>query len=289
MYIYVSFCILAQKEVFMNPNLVFYKLSHDDATRILQTIEEFNQGRTDSNGIYCISLSTEFRPYYILWRLFPSDEEPILIRTLAVTFEAAVERACTLLQNCNVKLEVRNSLFFESFYGTEETIIPFGKYSGKRLAEILYIEPSYILWLANKFTSDNPRFEHMLAVAKKLAVVHYELTVQKRHISSASKHVGTPGEHLKNVYLSVLNVKIQVDGYKPDFYVDQSVLAVDRDGNRFTFLVKAAGKSMTPKQLSCHSRVVKAQETLHLRSAKIMSHYESHGVQYTRLGYVKLM
>lgn len=272
----------------MNPNLVFYKLSQEDSTRILQRIEDFNRGRSDLNGTYCISLATEFRPYYILWRIFLDDETPILIRTLAVTFESAVERTCTLLQNCNVMLEVKNSSFFESYYGKNEETIPFGKYQGKRLAEILYIEPSYILWLANKFTSDNPRFERLVAVAKKFAVVHYELTVQKKYISSASKHVGQPGERLKDMYLAVLNVRIQVDGYKPDFYVDQNILAVDRDGNRFTFLVKAAGKSLTPKQLSCHTRVIHPQETLHVLSAKIMSHYESHGIQYTRIGYVKL-
>lgn len=80
----------------------------------------------------------------------------------------------------------------------------------------------------------------------------------------------------------------QVDGYKADFYVDQNVLAADRDGNRFVFLVKAAGRSLSPNELSCHSRLVENGETLHVLSAKVMSHYESRGVRYTRLGYVKL-
>lgn len=288
MHILQVFGILEEKEVTMDSELVFYQVPEEAADKVLQHIQDINRGRTTDNGVYCISLATEFRPYYILWRIFPNEDFPIPIRTLAVTFEAAAERACTLLMNCNVSLEVKNNDFFEPYYATNDNIIPFGKYRGKRLAEILYIDPSYILWIANKFVLENPRYARFVDSAKKYAVVLYELTIRKRHISSASNYVGTPKESLKELYLNVLNVRLQVDSYKPDFYVDQNVLAVDRDGNRFTFLVKAAGKSMTPKQLSCHSRVIERQETLHLLSAKVMSHYESHGVRYTRLGYVKL-
>ena len=94
---------------------------------------------------------------------------------------------------------------------------------------------------------------------------------------------------LKDLYLTVLNVRLQTDSYKADFYVDQNVLAADRDGNRFTFLIKAAGRSLSPNILSCHSRKIEAQETLHLKTARVMSHYEGRGVRYTRLGYVKLL
>lgn len=93
---------------------------------------------------------------------------------------------------------------------------------------------------------------------------------------------------MKDLQVTVLNVRLQVDTYKPDFFVDQNVLAADRDGNRFTFLVKARARSLTPNALSCRSRQIQPQEFLHLLSAKVMSQYESHGVRYTRLGYVKL-
>lgn len=80
-------------------------------------------------------------------------------------------------------------------------------------------------------------------MAKKFAKVHFELTVQKRHISSVSHYIGEIGEKLKDMFLTVLNVRLQVDTYKADFYVDQNVLAADRDGNRFTFFIKAGGRS----------------------------------------------
>ena len=128
-----------------------------------------------------------------------------------------------------------------------------------------------------------------MELAKQFSTVHFELTAQKRKISSVSRFVGQIGETLREQYLTVLNVRLQVDRYKSDFYVDQQVLAADRDGNRFTLLIKAKGKSMSPEILSCYTRKISIQEVLHLASAKIMSHYESRGVQYTRLGYVKLV
>ena len=107
--------------------------------------------------------------------------------------------------------------------------MPFGKYKGKHLAEIYYVDPSYMLWLANKFEPTNPRYERVVELAKRFAVVHFELTVRKPRIASVSHFVGTVGETLKDLQVTVLNVRLQVDTYKPDFFVDQNVLAADRD------------------------------------------------------------
>lgn len=272
----------------MNNNPVFYQLSPKLIADIQIKIEQFNQGRTAQNGIYAISTATPYRPYYALWRLFTDTASPLFVRTLAMTLDVAAERAFTLLQNCNIKVEIKDNAHFESCYGLTDDLMPFGKYRGKRLAEIYYVDPSYVLWLANKFEVANKRYERIVAIAKLFSVVHFELTAQKRKISSASHFVGQIGEVLKEQYLSVLNVRLQTDLYKPDFYVDQSVLAADRDGNRFTFLVKAKGKSISPTMLSGYTRRISIHEVLHLASAKVMSHYESKGVRYTRLGYIRL-
>ena len=271
----------------MYENLVFYQLSNEDSNRVLQLVEKFNTQRIEKNGVYGISLATQLRPYYILWRIF-SDHSFIPIRTLAITFELSVERAFALLGNCNIRLEIVNSMFFESYYSKNDGIIPFGKYNGKRLAEILYIEPSYILWLANRFTPDSQRYEWLRDEARHYATVYYELTIKQRKQATISEFVGEKGTKLTNLYLTVLNVKLQTDSYKPDFYVDQNVLACDEKGNRFTFFIKAGGRSITPNQLCCHSRVISRQETLHLLSAKVLRHYEYNNVKYTHLGWVKL-
>ena len=264
----------------MDRNLTLYQVAPRLAEKVFNSIDEFNRGRTATNGYYAISMATAYRPYYGFWRIFPNVQAPLFIRTLAVTFDTASERAFALLQNCNIRLEVLDNRNFESYYGSADDMIPFGKYRGKRMSEIYYIDPSYVLWLANKFQPEQKRYESVVEIAKQFARVHFELTVQKRRISSVSHNVGRVGETLKELFLTVLGVRLQVDTYKPDFYVDQSVLAADRDGNRFVFTVKAGGRSLSPNALSCHSRKITPHEMLHLSSARVMSHYESRGVRY---------
>lgn len=250
-------------------------------------LDRFNRGRTSANGCYAISMATEYRPYYALWRILP-EQSPLFVRTLAVTFQAAAERAMGMLMNCNVVLKCVDNAEFEACYGRTDDIVPFGKYRGKRMAEVYYVDPSYVMWLANKFKPDSDRFDRLISIARQFSVIHFELTVQKNRISSVSRYVGEEGSKIRDLFVNVINVRLQVDTYKADFYVDQNVLAADRDGNRFVFYIKAAGRSLSPNELSCHTRRIEKGETLHLKSAKVMSHYESRGVRYTKLGYVKL-
>ena len=252
------------------------------------SIENFNKGRIGTHGAYLISMSTSYRPYYALWRLFEGHEHPLFIQSLALTLDEALHRAYYMLNNCNIALYIPENNIFDACYGTTDDIILFGKYKGKHMAEIYSIDPAYVLWLANNFEPHNKRYEIIKKIAKAFSVIHLELTIRKGNISSLSRYVGEEGEILKDLYLNVLNVRLQVDNYKPNFYVDQNVLAVDKNGNRFIFYVKARGKSLLPEILSCHSRVINIHETVHLFSGKVMKHYMRNGVQYTRLGYIKL-
>lgn len=87
--------------------------------------------------------------------------------------------------------------------------------------------------------------------------------------------------------LEVLGIRLQLDIYKTTgYYVDQSVLAADADGNRYTFIIKAAASSMSPDMLSCYTKI-NVHESLYLKSAKVLSHYENKGIKYTRIGYLK--
>ena len=43
--------------------------------QVQKELELFNRGRTRNKGVYLISMATEYRPYYALWREFL----PILI------------------------------------------------------------------------------------------------------------------------------------------------------------------------------------------------------------------
>lgn len=105
---------------------------------------------------------------------------------------------------------------------------------------------------------------------------------------AGSRFIGQPGERLTDLHLEVLGTRLQLDAYKTTgYYVDQSVLAADADGNRYTFIIKAAASSMSPEMLSCYTKKINPHESLYIKSAKVLSHYESKGIKYTRIGYLR--
>ena len=125
-------------------------------------------------------------------------------------------------------------------------------------------------------------------IAKDFAVVHYDTVIRKHHLSGGSRFIGGKGEKLVDLHLEVLGGRLQLDSYKThDYYVDQSVLAADADGNRFSFVIKAAAPSLTPDTLNCYTKKINQRDTLYIKSAKVLSHYESKGVKCTRIGYLK--
>lgn len=273
----------------MDANVSLYQVTSGMAEKVFQKIENFNRGRRDDTGYYAISVSTPYRSYYALWRVFvDTSSVPLFIKTLAVTFDDAADRAFVYLQNCNVALRVKDNTFFESCYGHSDDIVTFGKYGGKRLAEVYYVDPHYVLWLAHKFEARNSRDKRLALLARGFATVHYETVIRKHNLPGGSRFIGEKGEKLADLALTVLGVKLQLDMYKPrGFYVDQSVLATDVDGNRYTFVVKAAAASLAPDMLSCYTKKINPRETLLVKSAKVLSHYESKGVKCTRIGYLK--
>lgn len=259
---------------------------------VMQQLREqavrFNEGRTTANGYYAISMATPYRKYYGLWRIFNDGRIPLFVRTLSHTFPMAIERATTLLRYCRTALTWLDNSFFTPYYGITYDIVSFGKYHGKHLAEVYYIDPQYVLWLANRFEPEKKQLQKLKELAQSFAVVHAELTPpKKREYHSQSHYVGEKGEILKDLHLKIIYVRLQVDTYKPDFYIDQFVLAVDDRNCRYSFIVKAAARSQTPKALSCYSLPMHVGSEWTLHSAKVLDHYTSHGIQYTRLGYLK--
>ena len=271
----------------MSNEVNLYNVSDGIALKVFQGLDEFNRGRREDGGYYAVSVATAHRSVYALWRIFKA-QSPLYIRNLAINFDDAVQRAMEYLRNCNVCLKILDNTYFEPYYSSSDDMIAFGKYSGKRLAEIYYIDPHYVLWIANKFEPRNRKDEKLVEAAQGFRQVYLETVISKRQIPALSRYVGTVGEKLKDLNLTVLAVRLQLDTYKNDYFVDQNVLASDMDGNRFSFLVKAAARSLAPDMLSCYTRKVHPKEQLYLVSAKVLSHYESKGIRYTRLGYIKL-
>lgn len=273
----------------MDRGITLYQISSEIAQQVFQKIDVFNKGRREDTGFYALSISTPYRSCYALWRVFAdSSVPPLFIQSLAVTFNDAAERAFLYLRNCNILLKVKDNTFFEPYYGLSGDIIAFGKYSGKRLAEVYYIDPHYVLWLAHKFEPRNSRDKKLAGWARAFAMVHYETVIRKQHLPAGSRFIGTLGEKLTDLSLEVLAVKLHPDLYKKTgYYVDQYVLATDYDGNRYTFVIKAAASSFSPDILSCYTKKICPHDSLSLQSAKVLSHYESKGIRYTRIGYLK--
>lgn len=271
----------------MTQEAILHNVNEDIARKVFANIEDFNRGRHADLGYYAISVATNYRSSYALWRIFPKEVPPLFVENLAINFDDAAQRAFSYLQNCNVKLSVLDNSYFEPYYGLTDDIISFGKYHEKRLADIYRIDPQYVLWLANKFEARSRKDEKMLEVAKGFRAVYFETIIQKRQLPAASRHIGKPGDKLFDLNLTVLSVRLQLDNYKKDYHVDQNILATDVEGNRFTFLIKAAAVSLSPEVLSGYSKRVNVKETLHIKCAKVMTHYESRGIRYNRLGYVK--
>lgn len=92
----------------MDKNITLYQITNVMAEKVFQKIDHFNKGRREDTGYYAISVSTPYRSYYALWRIFPDNSHsPLFVRTLAVTFDDAAERAFLYLQNCNIMLKVK--------------------------------------------------------------------------------------------------------------------------------------------------------------------------------------
>ena len=240
----------------MDRDVTLYQITSVMAERVFQKIDNFNKGRREDadfmQSVFPL-LIVRIMLYGVYFRIILTLL--LFIQSLAVTFNDAAERAFQYLQNCNVLLKVKDNTFFEPYYGLSEDIVAFGKYRGKRLAEVYYIDPNYVLWLAHKFEARNPRDKKLAVLAKAFATVHYETVIRKHHLPAGSRFYRSAGRKADDLHLEVLGTRLQLDAYKTTgYYVDQSVLAADADGNRYTFIIKAAASSMSPEMLTAIQR-----------------------------------
>ena len=142
--------------------------------RVTATVAAFNSGRTSENGFYAISIATPYRRYYALWRIFADERPPLFIRTLADTFVMAAGKAMDLLKYCKVTLKWMDNTFFIPYYEQTYDTLPFGKYRGKRIAEVYYIDPNYVLWMANRFEPEKKKLQAIQDAAVQAVQENYQ-------------------------------------------------------------------------------------------------------------------
>ena len=109
-----------------------------------------------------------------------------------------------------------------------------------------------------------------------------------------SRFVGEIDEKLTDLHLTIRRVKIEDNPYKTSiirgtthFYVDQKIIAADDSENLFFFTIRSTDRSLESGKLSNSDHAYTVGEKLHIRSAKVIKHYMSRNIRYTKLGYVK--
>lgn len=262
---------------------------------VIDELKRFNAGRRSDKGIYYVLLPNSKTAYYTLWFYNPNavHHPSVYLANLDMNAMGSVSKAMKIISNSYAQLTVTNQL--DSTSGNGDDIIMFGKYRGYHLYQIYTIDPRYISWIADKYEARVKSEQRFKEMAVTYSQVHLDLNTPRIYKVPISQHIGTPGEKLTGLQLTITRVRIEDDPYKtrvvqgtPYFYVDQLLTAADQAGNLFFFSVKAKGRSLASDTLSNSDYAYKAGDVLDIASAKVLKHIVSRTIKYTKLGYLKI-
>ena len=280
-----------------NPRLL--GISETEETLLYAKLNEYNRGRISFKkaGAYLIVLPRSGHSNYSLWVYSPEPEKQsiLFIHDLSPDIYEALRMAstmfyfskrCLLIVDYNLKRMQSNG----------DDLIPFGKYRGHYLHEILKVDPAYLSWIAYKYTPKIPKQERFVEIAKVYHSVHLDLMQRKaRQKQEAGRFLGNIGEKVTDLTLKVLKVRIEDDPYKTRgngttvlFYVRQIVTLADPSANRVVIRFTSKSPSQESCQVPATEREYKVNELIHIASARVARIYELHGMKYTRLSHVKL-
>ena len=261
---------------------------------VLDKLNTFNEGRNTDKGVYFILLPNEKTAYYTLWFYNPAAEfhPNVFLSTLDVNAINSVEKAMKTTANSFARLTIKMRL--ESISHNADDIVSFGKYRSYHLFEVAAIDPKYVTWIANKYEARVQSERRFKELAATYSWVYQDLNTSRMHKVPVSRFIGTIDEKLNDLHLSVRRVKVEDNPYKTrsvrgttHFYVDQKIVASDESGNLFFFTLRASDRSLESGKLSNADHAYQAGEIMHIRSAKVIKHYTSRNIRYTKLGYIK--
>lgn len=261
---------------------------------VLDKLNVFNEGRNEDKGVYYILLPNEKTAYYTLWFYNPTAEyhPNVFLSTLDVNVINSVGKAMTTVANSFAKLTIKIRL--ASISHNADDMISFGKYRGYHLFEVALIDPKYVTWIANKYEARIQSERRFKELATTYSWVYQDLNTSRTHKMPVSRFVGEIDEKLTDLHLTIRRVKIEDNPYKTSiirgtthFYVDQKIIAADDSENLFFFTIRATDRSLESGKLSNSDHSYTVGEKLHIRSAKVIKHYMSRNIRYTKLGYVK--
>ena len=262
-------------------------------------LNEYNRGRASFKeaGVYFVVLPRPGKPYYSLWFYSPLLEKQsiIYIHNLSPDINESLRMASTMLyysQRCLILVEYNE----KRMHSNGDDLIPFGKYRGHFLHEILKIDPSYLSWIAYKFTPKIPKQERFVKIAQAYHSIHLDFMSRKvKEMRRESRYLGEIGEKLTDLSLKVMRVRLEDDPYKtrlngniPQFYVKQILTLNDASGNSVIMTISSKNPTSVSCTLSGLEHEYEPGQTVYVASARVSRRYESYGIKYTRLSHVKL-
>lgn len=262
-------------------------------------LNEYNRGRASFKdaGVYLVVLPRPGKPNYTLWIYSPLPERQsfLYLRDLSTDVNESLRIASTLLYyspRCIVLVEYNE----KRMQSNGDDLVFFGKYRGHFLHEILNIDPSYLSWIAYKFTPRIPKQERFVLIAQIYHSVYLDMMQRKvRQRSNASNYLGEEGDKITNQQFKIIRVRLEDDPYKtrvngntPQFYVKQILTLVDTQGNLVIISVPSKNASALSNTLSAFEHAYRPGEIVYVLSARIARLFESYGSKYTRLSHVKL-
>lgn len=137
--------------------------------------------------------------------------------------------------------------------------IPFGKYKGKHIEDILETDPQYIYWLSNNYSGNNKGLMYRL---DELRQVSREKVIYENRTNSKSNFVGVEGQRI--------NVVGTVQSIYPADFNGFVIKIMDTNGN---FLTKTG---TLPKNL-------KKGDVISIEGM-VKKHYEKMGIKHTSFG-----
>ena len=205
-------------------------ISENEQALLYAKLNEYNRGRASfkEEGVYLVVLPRPGKPNYSLWLYSPLPEKQSILYIH------------DLSPDINESLRVASTMFYYSrMQSNGDDLIFFGKYRGHFLHEILKIDPSYLSWIAYKFTPKIPKQERFVKIAQAYHSIHLDIMQRKsREKRSSSRYLGELGEKLTDLKLKVTRVRLEDDPYKtrvngttPQFFVKQILILTDASGN----------------------------------------------------------
>jgi len=274
----------------------FTALSTEIKDLIYEKLGMFNLDRIADKWRYNILTPTEKSLYYTLWHYNPETEfhQNIYLANLDLSAIGSVNKAIQMLSNSFYPLYIMEESELVVTNNGDDIIL-FGKYRGRHLQDIYQLDPQYILWIANKYIPKVKSEFRFKELAVSYSKVYLDLHTKKKDKKHVSSHISSPGKKIYNLNLTITRIRVEDDSYKTcivngveNFYVDQLITATDRAGNLFLFTIKAINRSLTSRTLPPGTHAFQIGEKIPILSAKVLKHIQSHNINYTRIGYLKL-